>query len=318
MSDLPEALSRRIETLRSLPTPPKLVIPLIELSQDPDSELDACVNLIQADSSLSSKLLGTTNSAGVGSRQWVRTIKHVVSLLGTSNVRALAMGHSLAGIYSRCELEEEDARAYWEASLCKALAAQMLARITVPSRADEVFAISLFQDVGVGFFVASAGTEFAELLRDPRFTVQAQLRYECARFGLDHAAAGRRLAHKLELPKIYIDATELHHDEYELTRAVNNDQMARALGIASLLPHDIRSWKPEDILYLSFALKDQFPGRWAHGSAASAFIHDVEPAFAALLTNLSLDSAKPTSLVEFMNQAYHDNVQFAIPLAPRA
>lgn len=317
MPELPEALSRRIETLGSLPTPPKVVVRFIELSKDPDSELDACVNLIQADPSLSSKLLGTSNSTRVGSRQWIRTIKQAVNLLGTSNVRALAMGHSLASIYSHWELEEEDARAYWEASLCKALAAQMLARITVPRHADEVFAISLFQDLGVGFFVALAGTEFAELLRDPRFTVQAQLRYECTRFGFDHAAAGRRLAHKLELPKIYIDATELHHDEYELTRAVNNAQMARALSIASLLPHDMRSWKPEDILYLSFALKDQFPGRWASASRASAFIHDVEPEFARLATMLSPHSATLTSLVEWMNKAYHDNVRFAIPMAPQ-
>ncbi len=316
MYELSEPLSQRIKTLGPLPTPPELVVRLIDLSKDQDSELDACVKLIQADASLSSKLLSVTNSAWVGPRQSVRTIKQAVSLLGTSNVLALATSHSLAGIYSHWELKEEDARAYWEASLCKAVAAKMLARITVPWRADELFAISLFQDIGLGLFVATADTEFAELLRDPRFTVRSQLRYEYAHFGLDHAAAGRLLGKKLGLPSIYLDVSGFHHDELELTCAVNDNQIVRVLHVASLLPHDVRSWKPEDILYLNFALNDRFSGRWASASTASAFIHDVEPEFARLAAMLSPHSATLTSLVELMNKAYHDNVRFAIPVAP--
>ncbi|GAF75984.1 unnamed protein product, partial [marine sediment metagenome] len=278
-----------------------------------DAEIDDYAELIQADASLSNKLLGVTNASWVGPHRSVRTIKQAVSLLGTSNVRALAMSHSLTELYSRWELDQEDARAYCEASLCKAVAAQILALVAAPERAEEVFAISLFQDIGLGLFVATANTEFAELLRDPRFTVRSQLRYEYAHFGLDHVAAGRLLGQKLGLPRIYLDVSRFHHDERELTCAVNDHQIVRALHVAALLPHDIRSWKPEDILYLTFALKELFAGRWTGASTASAFIHDVEPEFARLATILSPHSATSTSLEEAMNRAYDDNVRFAIP-----
>ena len=313
MAGLSDTLSHRIDALGLLPVQPRSAVRLIELSKDPDTDLNLYVTLIQADAALSSTLLRVTNSACVDSRQSARTIKQAVNLLGTSTVNAIAIGQSLAGMYSRYGLEEEDARAYWEASLCKAVAAQILARVAAPERAEEVFAISLFQDIGVGLFVATAYTEFAELLRDPRFTVRSQLRYEYARFGLNHAVVGRRLAHKLELPRLYADATEFHHDEHGLRSVVSNDDIFRALHTVSFLPHDVRSWKPEDILHFSFALRDLFPARWA---SASAFIHGVEPEFARLATMLSPHSATSTSLVELMNKAYHDNVRFAIPLAP--
>ncbi len=317
MVELSKVLSERIETLGWFPTPPEFVLRLIEPSKDPDTEVDACVMLIESDASLSSKLPGVINSSWVSPSERVRTIKHIVCRLGTSNVRALAMVHSLAGLYSHWGLDKQDARAYCGASLCKAVAAQILVRAEAPERADEVFAISLFQDIGLGLLAATAGTEFAELLRDPLFTIRAQLRYEFAHFDLDHVTVGWLLGQKLGLPRIYLNATRFHHDEQKLASAVNDSHTARALHVASFVPHDIRSWNPEDILYLSCALNALFPSRWPSSSVASAFIHVVDAEFSPLANMLSQGSATPTSLVELMNKAYDDSVRFAVPLPPQ-
>ncbi len=128
---------------------------------------------------------------------------------------------------------------------------------------------------------------------------------------------GWLLGQKLGLPRIYLNATRFHHDERELASAVNDSHTARALHVASFLPHDVRSWNPEDILYLSFALKDLFPSRWPGASVASAFIHDVDAEFSPLATMLTQGSATPTSLVELMHEAYDDSVRFAVPLQPQ-
>ncbi len=279
----------RLDALEALPILPTLALRFIELGKDPDAELQDYVRVAQGDPSLSAKLLAVGNSAWIGARHEIRTVKQAVGLLGTNNVRALAISYCLAGLHSVWKLPQEEAESYWQAALCKAAAAELLTEVRLPKRSEEAFTLALFQDIGIGLLAATGGREYVEQLQAVP-TVEEQLRYEKERFDADHTQVGECIAQRLKLPQLFVSGVSLHHVTGSLTKPLQDADMARAVEVAALLPHDIRSWKPQDVARLEVIIHEHYADRWA---SVSEFVQQLQTELQRLLSLLNTTGTPP-------------------------
>lgn len=306
MADHVSLVQKRVQSLEVLPALSRTAVRLLELARQQDADLSEYVKVIETDPSLSAKLLAFANSPFFGIRCKVHCVRQAVMLLGMTQARCVAISHCLAGLHQDWRLDPADASACWEASLCKAVACRRLAKLVDAERAEEMFLCGLLQDVGVSLFFSVAGAEYAQFLQRPEGTIAEQLSYERKLFGLDHAECGGLIARKLGLPELFGAVAAGHHDEMALGQLFSQGRLAVLMPLASLLPHDLRCWRPADVQSLNALLADRMPGRWTD---AGAFGQSIQEEFAQLVSALGARAAEPVSLAELAERAAMENAR---------
>lgn len=241
-SDLQQQIRARIESLSYLPTTVAVAMKFIELGKDPQADPRDYAKVISADSSLSSKILALANSSWFGVRNQVSTIHAAVNLLGLSTVRSLAISYCMTGLHNELGLTSDESHMFWEASLCKAVAAKQYTSMHAEHLANEGFLVGMFQDLALTIMYATGKEPLLAILQDPANDSSMQLEKEQYHFGMDHAEAGRILAQKLDLPDLLVDAIAFHHDHAQLNEFLDNESMGDAAYVASLFPHVMNAW----------------------------------------------------------------------------
>lgn len=244
---LESALRARIAGLSYLPTSAAVAVKFIELGRDPDTGPNEYARVIASDASLAGKLLALANSSWFGVRQKVTRVPMAVSLLGICNVRALALSHCMTGLHHELGLKREESATYWEAGLCKAVAARRYVQTRDDSLAEVAFAAGIFQDFALTVMHAVDKGQTLQTLTNPNLSPEERQEEEQRRFGMTHGEAGRLLAQNLALPDPYIDTTAFHHDTENLERYVESDALAEGVYLAGFLPHVRTTWHPQDI-----------------------------------------------------------------------
>lgn len=257
-------LRTRIQGLSYLPSSAAVAMKFIELGRDPESGPNEYAKVISSDASLATKLLAMVNSSWFGVRHRVTKIPMAVSLLGLCNVRALALSYCMTGLHHELGLDRDDSLTYWEAGLCKAVAARCYVQALDEAFADVAFAAGIFQDFALTVMHAVDGGETLKGLSDPATPTSRKLEAEKSRFGMDHCEAGRLLAQKLELPEIYVDTVAFHHDAATLRQFIDNSALAEGIYVASLMPHVRTCWHHEDVEAAKAAVEanGRIPGGW--------------------------------------------------------
>lgn len=315
-------LLSRIDGLSYLPTSVAVAMKFLELGKDPDAEPSDYVKVIEADVSLTSKLLALANSSWAGVRNRVTTVKTAVNLLGLGTVRTLAISYCMTGLHNELKLSPAESQRFWEPSLTKAVAARHYAMMTEAKRGDEAFVIGLFEDFAIPVIYSVLREEYLNLLRTPGLTLHTQLQKERELCGMDHTEIGRAVALKLELPELFVDTVAFHHNHERLTELVSQEALRDAAHVAALLPHTPNAWTRTDADTLSSFLN-------LHKSDLNldAFLKDVQTEFArlysyfyegkqpeaelpALLAALAREAADNTcNLVGRMNELISETVQ---------
>ncbi len=192
--------SDRIRSIEIVSGHPRVAIRLIELSKDPEAELEDYSALIETDAGLASRMLALVNSAWFAPTHPVQTVKRAVCTLGLGQVRVVALSHCVASLHKSIKLNREDSRAMWSASMCKAIAARLVCESLDADHAQEAFTIALLQDLGLALFSSIDQSTVTTILQDVSLDTQAVAAAEIAAFGMTHADAGARMATQLKLP----------------------------------------------------------------------------------------------------------------------
>ncbi|MBU0638828.1 MAG: GGDEF domain-containing protein [Planctomycetes bacterium] len=295
-SELEQQIRARIASLSYLPTAAAVAMKFVELGKNPHAEPLDYAKVIGADSSLSSKLLALANSSWAGVRNKVTNVRMAVNLLGLGTVRTLGISYCMTGLHSELRLSTDESKLFWQASLCKAVAAKQYASLLEPRLGDEAFVIGLFQDFAVTVMYATAREPLLAILQDPNMDVPAQLQRERELFNLSHPEAGRLLAQKLELPELFVDAVAFHHDYEQAIEHIDQKHLRDAAHAASLLPHLLNFWSRENADALSEFLQQHAPS-----TDLSGYLALVEREFTQLFSFFhegALPDAQLTELLE--------------------
>ena len=299
-AQLEQRIRARIESLSYLPTTVAVAMKFVELGKNPDPDPAAYAQVISGDTSLSVKLLSLANSPWFGIRNKVTSVRMAVNLLGLGTVRTLAISYCMAGLHNELRLSHEEAGMFWEAALCKAVAAREYAQRVDPQLADEAFVAGMFQDFALSVMYAEARKAYLEVLENPSHGIEAQMQKERDLFRLDHCEVGRILAQKLDLPEVFADSVALHHEHERLAEVMENPTLADAVYVASLFPHVLNHWSSKDADRLCEFVGERAPGGQ---EGAVGFLDTVQEQFNTMYHFFEDKDAPETRLAELMVDA---------------
>lgn len=170
------------------------------------SSLEDVARLISNDPALSTRLLHVANSALFGFPSRITTVTRAVQLLGLRQVRDLSLAILVTSTFGDPGAKGFDARAYWRASVLRAVASTELARQSGMTEPERLFLLGLLADLGhmVMYLTipdeARSAEDFANLNQQPLHLVERRA------IGCDYGEVGAALLSQWRLPDSFARA----------------------------------------------------------------------------------------------------------------
>lgn len=207
-------ISELVRGVGELVTLPDVFIRINQLVSDPDSSIADIAQVISQDPSFTVRLLRVANSSFYGFQSTIDTVPKAVSIIGTSQIRSLALATSVARSFEGLPNSLVSMENFWKHSLYCALAARILARQVRPCDPDAVFTAALLHDIGelvIFNRLPQQAKEALLLVLDsadelPVYLAEQQI------LGFDHAQVGGELARQWKLPPMLEECIEFHHN----------------------------------------------------------------------------------------------------------
>ncbi len=209
IGDIETLLSQKIE----LPSPPGIVVRILEAVQQEDNCFADLGKIISADPSLTTKLLRVANSSMYGFGGRVKSIESALAILGINALKNIALSFIIVRKLQGDSNGLFDFEYFWKRSVTAAVAAKTLAPL-VNYDSDDVFVSGLLQDIGVLVFLQHFTDSYMEVLALKNSTEEPAHVIEHQFFGLCHAELGGALLKGWGLPEsIYLPLFYHHRQE---------------------------------------------------------------------------------------------------------
>lgn len=194
-------------------TLPHVFLRINQLIEDPDSTISDIAKAVSQDPSFTVRMLRLANSPFYGFSSTIDTIDKAVSVIGTSQIRNLALSMSVASTFAGLPNELVSMDNFWRHSLYCALVARILARQAHGCDPSAVFTAGLLHDIGelIIFNRLPEQARSALLLvldqvdELPVYLAERQV------IGFDHADVGGELARHWVLPPLLVECIAHHH-----------------------------------------------------------------------------------------------------------
>lgn len=211
MNTTPSDLVRDISGLVTLPD---VYLRINRLIEDPNSSSADIAKAVSQDASFTVKLLKLANSAVYNFSSSIDTVAKAVTLIGTSQIRSLALSLSVASSFEGMPNDLVSMRNFWKHSLLCALAARLLCKQARRCDADALFTAGLLHDIGELIIfnrLPDQAKEALMLVLDSQEEISVP-EAEGQIIGFDHSAVGGALAKQWNLPTVLQECIAWHHD----------------------------------------------------------------------------------------------------------
>lgn len=217
-----------------LASPPLVYGRLMEVLAHPRAGATDIARVIAEDSGLTARLLRVVNSAFFGFPQQVHEVSQAVRVVGTTQIRDLALATSVMSVFDHIPRDSVDLDSFWRHSLACGVTARAIAQRRGEHNVERFFVAGVLHDVGHLILYAEAGAEEAEAIALARRSGRPL--HECERevLGYDHTQVGRALLDRWSLPPALRDAVAYHHQPARATRAPVD---AAAVHVAEVTVH---------------------------------------------------------------------------------
>ena len=176
-----------------LPTPPAILIELIDICNSSDVSFARLTEIIQKDAGVSSKVITVANSSSY--RQWngVRDINRILVVLGLPSVKNIAITSAVQQFFSQVtQATDHCLDDIWYYSLSCAHLAGSLAELTSYPSPDEAYLAGLLHRLGQLALLHNFPQEYAEIF-DRKLNLEALARLERERFNVTSCQVGAHL-----------------------------------------------------------------------------------------------------------------------------
>lgn len=206
-----KALLASAESLGGLPL---TVRRLAEVVTDPEHAIADIVEIVSLDASLTAALLRRANSAALGGRVQIKTVRDAAVLLGSGTLLAIALSTSVAGRLNQpipaYGLGDGD---LWRQSVAASVAAEVIAIRAVVDVPAEAPTAALLHDFGKVVLAKHLGPQvLGQLSRAAAVDNLELIDAETAVFGVNHADIGGLVAQQWRLPHTIVEAILRHHE----------------------------------------------------------------------------------------------------------
>jgi putative nucleotidyltransferase with HDIG domain len=255
-----------VKGVGGLVTLPDVFIRINRLVEDPNSTTTDIAKVVRQDPSFTVRLLRVANSPLYGLSSTVDTVSKAVAIIGTNQIRNLALSTSIASSFAGLPNDLVSMDNFWRHSLYCALTARILARQAHKCDPEAVFTAGLLHDIGelVIFNRLSALAKEVLLLVLDSADELPVYEAEWEIMGFDHAQVGGELARQWHLPALLEECIAYHHSILEAQRYPRETALVHIANILALMaevdtldvgdvqPIDPRAWEitglSEDII----------------------------------------------------------------------
>jgi len=250
-------IAELVQGVGNLVTLPDVFIRINNLVSDPNSNIADIAKVAGQDPSFTVRLLRVANSSFYGLSSTVDTVTKAVSIIGTSQIRSLALATSVASSFDGLPNGLVAMEDFWKHSLYCGLSARILAKQLRGCDADAVFTAGLLHDIGELVIFNRLPQEAKDSLLLIQDAPEGLPIYQAERriMGFDHTHVGAELAKQWKLPQMLSECIEYHHNihaaptflrEVTLVHIANIlAQMAelRTVDIDDVPPIDPSAWE---------------------------------------------------------------------------
>ena len=229
------SLQEIVVGLRALPSPPTVVMELLQTMGQDEVDIHRLTRGISHDQALAAHTLRVANSPFYGMQGRIDTIGEAITVLGFVNVRSLVTTAGIAMAWPASGAAGFVPRIFWRHSLGVAACAATLAPFA-RLRPDPLFLAGLLHDIGRLVLVVTHPVAYAEILQHRAQKDCLQLDAERAVLGFDHAQIGAELCRHWRIPAPIAAAVERHHQVNPDAPELPAD-MADVVHVADVLAH---------------------------------------------------------------------------------
>ena len=226
-----------LSRLNRLPPFNETAVKLLVRPFGDDDSLTIIEEAFRSDPGLASQLLTAANSAAMGLRARVGTLRHALAVLGIQRIRSLVVTIATSS-YMR-QFPAEVVRPMWSHGIAAAVIAEQLAGYSDRLCGPALYTAGLTHDLGRLGLLASDRRRYASFLEDEYQDRDESDLAECDQFGVIHTVAGGLLTQLWGFPANLCAHAENHHGESgfdtEEDRIVHNAcLLADAMGYPEL------------------------------------------------------------------------------------
>jgi putative nucleotidyltransferase with HDIG domain len=232
----------------SLVTLPDVFIRISQLAENPDSTTDEIVQAVSQDPAFTVRLLRVANSPFYGFSSTIDIVSKAVSVIGTSQIRNLALSTAVANSFSGLPNKLVSMDNFWRHSLYCGLAARKLAKLSGKCDAEAVFTAGLLHDIGelVLFNRLPEQAKEALLLVLDNADELPLYQAEKETMGFDHTQVGGELARQWKLPPLLQECISFHHDIHAAQQYKREVAIVHIANILALMA-EVQTLDPTDV-----------------------------------------------------------------------
>lgn len=210
----PDRLVASVRTLHSLPESWQRISEVVDL---PSSSAADIAQALGGDQAMVVRVLRLANSSFYGYPARVEDITQAVTIIGTRQIRELALATVAVDVFAGFAPHFLDMAAFWRHAFATGCCARQLALRCQEPNTERHFVAGLLSSVGRLILFKSHREEAVAALQHNRLGMNLP-EAERTVFGCDHTEIAWRLLERWKLPRSLIDAVHYQHGQFQLAR----------------------------------------------------------------------------------------------------
>jgi diguanylate cyclase (GGDEF)-like protein len=228
-------LEKRLKRSKNLPSPPGVATRIIELANDPDTDIKTIADVVQLDPAIASKVLRIANSPMYAQQRKCANLRQALVVLGLNATLSLALSFSLIKKLESDKGMGLDYRRYWRRTLLAATASKAIGEMVGERDGEELFLAALLQDLGMVALDKADPQIYRDLDGERQSRHEAVIAFETEQLGSDHADVGGWLLRKWNLPERICTAVEYSHAPDQLPARSKYARFTRCVALSGLV-----------------------------------------------------------------------------------
>jgi HD-like signal output (HDOD) protein len=223
-----------VERIGDIPSLPIVFTRVNEAVNNPRSSIADIGKIISEDPGLSVRLLRIVNSALYGFPSKIETISRAVTIVGTQQLRDLALATTVIKLFRGISQELVDMESFWRHSVACGIASRVLATFRREANVERFFAAGILHDIGRLLICLKEPELTYEALTRAKASGEPLYRVEAEVLGFDHSAIGGTLVQAWKLPASLEEVLTYHHVP---SMAVRYAVEATVIHVADIITH---------------------------------------------------------------------------------
>jgi len=211
-----ERIELILERIDQLPTLSPIAQKLLEAASNDDVDIAELASLIESDPALTGKVLSLCRRSDRGLGDSITSVMHAITLVGLEAIREAVLSVEVYELLNANDSEENtsafDTKGHWQACMSVASACELIAASHKGTkiRPEAAFTAGLLHGLGRSALNMALPESYGKVLRVAEQRGEDSAGLERELIGIDHHAAGRRLAEHWGLPQALQDIAWLY------------------------------------------------------------------------------------------------------------